>query len=213
MVVEKLMTPSFIQFLDFLGTFAFAVSGIRLASQKRFDLFGAYIVGLVTAIGGGTIRDLLLDLTPVWMLDPFYVGVTGVSLLIFIIFGKLFARMGQALFIFDAIGLALFTMVGFHKSMALGFPLYINIIMGTLTGAAGGVIRDVLINEIPLIFRKDIYAMACVIGGLVYWLCDFCGLDTSFSSIIGGVSVFVTRLLATKYHIGLPTLKGDVQES
>ena len=153
--------PTFVQILDFIGTFAFAISGIRLASAKRFDWFGAYVVGFVTAIGGGTIRDLLLDVTPGWMTDPIYLICTGLALLWVILFGKYLIHLHNTFFIFDSIGLALFTVVGVGKSLALGYPFWVAIIMGSITGAAGGVIRDVFINEIPLIFRKEIYAMAC----------------------------------------------------
>lgn len=201
--------PSFVQILDFIGTFAFAISGIRLASAKRFDWFGAYIVGLATAIGGGTIRDVLLDVPPVWMTDSFYLLCTGFSLLFVIMFGKYLIHLNNTFFLFDSIGLALFTVVGFDKSMALGYPFWVSIIMGSITGAAGGVLRDVFINGIPLIFRKEIYAMACVVGGLVYWLCLQSGIENYLSQILGGTTVFLTRILAVKYHLTLPILKGD----
>ena len=160
--------PTFVQILDFIGTFAFAISGIRLASAKRFDWFGAYVVGFVTAIGGGTIRDVLLGVTPGWMTDPIYLICTGLALLWVILFGKHLIHLHNTFLIFDSIGLALFTVVGVGKSIALGYPFWVAIIMGSITGAAGGVIRDVFINEIPLIFRKEIYAMACVVGGTAY---------------------------------------------
>jgi protein Yads len=105
--------------------------------------------------------------------------------------------------------LALFTVVGVGKSIALGYPFWVAIIMGSITGAAGGVIRDVFINEIPLIFRKEIYAMACVVGGIAYWLCDVAGLESYACQLIGGLAVFLTRILAVKYHICLPILKGS----
>ena len=111
--------PTFVQILDFIGTFAFAISGIRLASAKRFDWFGAYVVGLATAIGGGTIRDVLLDVTPGWMTDPIYLICTGVALLWVICFGRWLIRLNNTFFIFDSIGLALFTVVGVGKSIAL----------------------------------------------------------------------------------------------
>ncbi len=206
--------PTFVQVLDFIGTFAFAISGIRLASAKRFDWFGAYVVGLVTAIGGGTIRDLLLDVTPAWMIDPIYLICTALALLWVIIFGRSLIRLNNTFFIFDTIGLALFTVVGAGKSLALGYPFWVAIIMGSITGAAGGVIRDVFINEIPLIFRKEIYAMACVAGGVAYWLCDIVGIESYICQLVGGTVVFLTRILAVKYHICLPILKGnDEQEN
>ena len=194
---------SFVQILDFIGTFAFAISGIRLASAKRFDWFGAYIVGLATAIGGGTLRDVMLNVTPVWMTDPIYLICTAFAMFFVIIFGKYLIHLNNTFFFFDSIGLALFTVVGFGKTIALGFPFWVAIIMGSITGAAGGVIRDVFINEIPLIFRKEIYAMACVIGGLQL------GMEDYVSQIVGGMTVLIVRILAVKYQITLPILKGD----
>lgn len=204
--------PTFVQILDFIGTFAFAISGIRLASAKRFDWFGAYVVGFVTAIGGGTIRDVLLGVTLGWMTDPIYLICTGLALLWVILFGKHLIHLHNTFFIFDSIGLALFTVVGVGKSIALGYPFWVAIIMGSITGAAGGVIRDVFINEIPLIFRKEIYAMACVVGGTVYWMCDLIGIHSYGCQVAGGISVFVTRILAVKYNICLPILSGSAAE-
>lgn len=201
--------PSFVQVLDFIGTFAFAISGIRLASAKRFDWFGAYVVGLVTAIGGGTLRDVLLDVPPAWMQDPFYVICTTFAMLFVILFSKHLIHLNNTFFIFDTIGLALFTVVGVERSIAAGYPFWVAIIMGSMTGAAGGVIRDVFINEIPLIFRKEIYAMACVVGGIAYWICALAGVESYISQIVSGSTVFLTRVLAVKYHITLPILKGD----
>ena len=205
---NELIMPTFVQILDFIGTFAFAISGIRLASAKRFDWFGAYVVGFVTAIGGGTIRDVLLDVTPAWMGDPSYLVCTGLALLWVILFGKYLIHLNNTFFIFDTIGLALFTVVGAERRLSLGFPYWVAIIMGGMTGAAGGVLRDVFINEIPLIFRKEIYAMACVLGGIVYCLCHHFGCTAYVSSVVGGMVVFVIRVIAVKYKISLPILTG-----
>ncbi len=204
--------PSFMEVLDFIGTFAFAISGIRLASAKRFDLFGAYVVGVVTAIGGGTLRDLMLGVTPIWMTNPMYLICSGIALLWVILFEKRLVRQEVTFFIFDTIGLALFTVVGVEKALALGFPLWVAVIMGTITGAAGGVFRDVFINEIPLIFRKEIYALACIIGGLFYGLFDWLGVDLVLTQCLSGFSVFLVRILAVKFHLGLPVLKGEEAE-
>lgn len=204
--------PSFMEVLDFIGTFAFAISGIRLASAKRFDLFGAYVVGVVTAIGGGTLRDLMLGVTPIWMTNPMYLICSGIALLWVILFEKRLVRQEVTFFIFDTIGLALFTVVGVEKALALGFPLWVAVIMGTITGAAGGVFRDVFINEIPLIFRKEIYALACIIGGLFYGLFDWLGVDLVLTQCLSGFSVFLVRILAVKFHLGLPILKGGEAE-
>lgn len=201
--------PTFVQVIEFIGTFAFAISGIRLASAKHFDWFGAYVVGMATAVGGGTFRDMMLGTTPFWMTDSIYLICSGLALLCVIMFSRHLIRLNNTFFIFDAIGLALFAVVGIQKTLDFGYPLWVAIIMGTMTGAAGGVIRDVFINEIPLIFRKEIYAMACVIGGVIFGICDYMELNLVVTHVLCGVSVFMTRILAVKYHICLPTLKGD----
>ena len=199
--------PTFVQILDFIGTFAFAVSGIRLASAKRFDWFGAYVCGFAVAVGGGTIRDVLLDVTPAWMTDPIYLLCTGLALVWVIIFGKHIVHLNNTLFTFDAIGLALFTVVGCGKALALGHPFWVAIIMGSITGAAGGVIRDVLINETPLIFRKEIYALACVFGGFVFWLCRWAGIEGAALQIITAAAVIALRIVAVRFGLRLPILK------
>lgn len=200
-----------VQVFDFIGTLAFAISGIRLASAKHFDLFGAYVVGVTTAIGGGTMRDLLLGLRPFWMTDSFYLICSAFALLWVIAFRKLLVRQNNTWFLFDTIGLALFTVTGIEKSITAGFPFWTAIIMGTLTGAGGGVFRDVFINEVPLIFRKEIYALACVIGGIAYYLCHLLGCNSVLSGIICGIVVVLMRLLAVKYKLHLPILKGEEQ--
>lgn len=195
--------------LEMLGTLAFAISGIRLASAKRFDWFGAYVVGFTTAIGGGTLRDVMLSMTPFWMLDNIYLVVTAVALGIVIVLGRYLIRLNNTFFIFDAIGLGLFTVVGIEKTLAAGFPLWVAIIMGTLTGAAGGVLRDILINEEPLIFRKEIYALACVFGGVVFWACGQVGITGAVLQITTAAAVIALRIVAVHYGLKLPTLKGE----
>ena len=192
---------------DALGTFAFAISGIRLASAKNFDWFGAYVIGFVTAIGGGTVRDLLLDVTPFWMENPAYLVMTGIALLATLVLKSKLFNWGKTLFLFDAIGLGLFTVVGIEKSLDAAFPFWVCIIMGAITGSVGGVLRDVLINEIPLLFRKDIYALACIAGGLVYFLVLELGLNYELAFLLAAATVIITRVLAVRFHIQLPNLK------
>lgn len=192
---------------DLLGTFAFAVSGIRMASEKKFDLFGAYVIGLITAIGGGTVRDVLLGVSPFWMQQPSYLIVTGVALIAAAIFKTGLFQWGKTLFLFDALGLGLFTVVGIEKSLTAGFPVWVCILMGAITGSVGGVLRDVLINEIPLLFRKDIYALACVTGGLVYFGCQLLGFSASVTGLLAAITVVVIRIVAVKMNIHLPSLK------
>lgn len=195
--------------LEALGTFAFAISGIRLAAQKDFDLFGAFVVGFVTAVGGGTIRDLLLNTRPFWMTDSIYLIWTLTALLFVILFRKYLIKMNNTFFIFDTIGLALFTVVGIEKSLIAEFPFWVAIIMGTITGVAGGIMRDICINEIPLIFRKEIYALACIFGGICYHVCHINGLDQMFTQIATCSTVLVIRILAVKLKISLPKIKGE----
>jgi uncharacterized membrane protein YeiH len=193
--------------LEILGTFAFAVSGIKSASGRKIDWFGAYILGLVTAIGGGTVRDILLGLTPFWMLDFTYFLITGAALASGILFKEKLFKWGSALFLFDTIGLGLFTIVGITKSLDAGLPFWVCIVMGAITGSVGGVIRDVLLNEVPLIFQKDIYALACIAGGGIYFICNYFNLPTGATETIAALTVIGFRLIAVKFHLHLPHLK------
>jgi len=194
-------------FLDLLGTFAFAISGLRLASGKRIDWFGAFIIALVTAIGGGTTRDLLLDVRPFWMMNPMYFITTGIAFLSAILFKEKLFRWGSTLFMFDAIGLGLFTVVGISKSLAMGLPFWVCVMMGTITGTLGGVFRDVLLNKVPLVFTRDIYALACVFGGGVYYLFYKFGFSSDTTELMTAITVIVARLIAAKFHLQLPLLK------
>jgi uncharacterized membrane protein YeiH len=193
--------------IEFVGTLAFAISGIRLAAAKQFDWFGGYVVGLTTAIGGGTMRDVMLGVTPFWMTNSIYIICTAIAMFIVVIFRKYLVRLNNTWFIFDTFGLALFTVAGIQKTLLMGMPFWVAIIMGCITGAAGGVLRDVLINEVPLIFRKEIYAIACIVGGLVYQFCSWLNLGLEMVVFFSFVSVVLVRVLAVKYHITLPHLK------
>ena len=203
----------FVNWCDYLGTLAFAISGIRLAAGKGFDWFGAYVVGFVTAVGGGTIRDILLDIKPFWLIQPSYLIITGLGLLFTIIFRRQVVRLNHSLFFFDAIGLGLFVVVGVAKSYAAEFPWWVAVIMGTITGSFGGLLRDVLINETPLIFRTDFYASACVLGSVIYVLMGhYSSLPIEWIQFISAVSVLFFRVLAVVLHIQLPTFNPKVTE-
>ncbi len=203
------MNETFVTILEIVGTLAFAISGIRLAAAKQFDWFGAYTVGLVTAIGGGTMRDLFLDAPPFWMINGIYLTVTAIALVFVIIFKKYLVKLENTFFIFDTIGLALFVVVGVEKSLAFGYPFWVAIVMGMTTGSMGSVIRDILINEEPLLFRKDIYALACVAGGIMFYVGTRLGFNSITCQSICGITVAAVRLIAVKYHWSLPTLKDE----
>lgn len=211
-MLELIRDLDYITFIDHLGTFAFAASGIRMAAHNKFDWFGAYVVGFVTAIGGGTIRDVLLGVTPFWMEQRSYLIVTGISLILLILFGYKIIRMKNTLFLFDSIGLGLFVVVGIEKSLALGFPFWVAIIMGMITGTVGGIIRDVLINETPLIFRKDIYALACILGGVVYYICHTNDVSTELTGTLAALSVIIIRSVSVKFKIQVPTVVVDEEK-
>lgn len=178
-----------------------------MASGRQIDWFGAYIIGLVTAIGGGTTRDVLLDVSPFWMTHPGYFLTTAVALLAALVFRGKLLKFGSTLFLFDAIGLGLFTVTGISRSLEAGLPFWICMVMGTITGCLGGVARDVLLNKVPLLFQKDIYAMACVAGGGLYYICMVLGLSHGLTQIVAVVGVIVIRLIAVRFHLHLPRLK------
>ena len=198
-----------IRIIELLGTFAFAISGIRHAAAKHFDWFGGYVCGIAVASGGGTIRDVMLGTTPFWMTTPVYMICTFVALLTVAFFGKWMEPLKNAWFVFDTLGLALFTIAGLQKSLAFGQPFWVAIIMGCITGSAGGVIRDVLLNNEPVIFQREIYAMASVLGGIVYWAGIELGLPIELTAIGSFLLTCLIRFLAVRYHLSLPILKND----
>lgn len=200
------MEQTILFIMEIIGTVAAAISGIRLAATKRFDWFGAYTVGLITAIGGGTLRDLLLDIPVFWMQQGWYLGVTGLSLATVIIFKSFLVSRDRILFIFDSIGLALFCVIGIQKTLAAGYPMWGATIMGVITGAFGGVLRDILINEEPLVFRKDIYATACIAGAFVYWVILKSGGSPLAQEISCAATVIGLRFLVLRYNLSLPSL-------
>jgi Predicted membrane protein len=197
------------QIIEFLGTFAFAISGIRHAAAKHFDWFGGYVCGIAVAIGGGTIRDVMLGATPFWMTNPIYMICTALALVFVIIFARHLERLRNTWFVFDTFGLALFTIAGIQKSLAFGQPYWVAIIMGCITGSAGGVIRDILLNNEPVIFHKEIYAMAAVLGGVTYWSLDILGTTVEVTVIASFIVTCLIRFLAVRYHLSLPTLKDE----
>ena len=197
------------RFIEFIGTFAFALSGIRLAASKHYDWLGGFVCGVAVAIGGGTIRDVMLGVRPFWMLSPIYMICTFIAQFVVIVCHNYLKRLDNTWFLFDTLGLALFNIAGIQKTLDCGFPFWVAIIMGCITGAAGGVIRDVLLNEEPVIFRKEIYAMACVLGGLAYWLMSWSGISLYITVVVSFVLVCAIRFLAVKYHISLPKLRDE----
>ena len=193
--------------IDILGTIAFAISGVLVAMEKKLDLFGVFIIAFVTAVGGGTLRDMLIGNTPVgWMKDATYVVVILGAVILAILFRNQLRYLRKSLFLFDTIGIGLYTMVGIEKGLNVGLMPIMCIALGTMTASFGGVIRDILCNEIPVIFRKEIYATACILGGASYFLLRILPIENTVA-YLGAIGVVIgIRLLAVVFKITLPNI-------
>ena len=193
--------------LDLIGTFVFAISGVLVAMNKRMDFFGIFIIAFVTAVGGGTLRDVLIGRTPVgWMHDLNYSYTIALGVLFAIAFRRKIDYLRTSLFLFDTIGLGVFTLIGIGVGVEAHLYPLVCIALGAMSASFGGVIRDILCNEIPVIFRKEIYATACIIGGVFYFLVnDY--LEKDILYVATAILVIVVRLLAVKLKLKLPAIK------
>ena len=196
--------------IEFLGLVAFAMSGSFAAMQKRLDPFGVLIIAFVTSVGGGTVRDLLIGAPVFWMSDLFTCYTILVVTAVSMVFKSIEKNFQVTLFIFDSFGLGLFTIIGIQKGLTAGFDPVICLILGTITGCFGGIIRDMLLNRIPLIFRKEIYATACIIGGGVFLLLTYyTNWSYTFVQISTILIIVAIRTLAVKYHWQIPKFYGQ----
>ncbi|MDX1314958.1 MAG: trimeric intracellular cation channel family protein [Eudoraea sp.] len=193
--------------LDILGTIAFAISGVLVAMEKKLDVFGVFIVAFVTAVGGGSLRDMLIGNTPViWMRESVYAITIIASVIFAIIFQSKLKYFRRSLFLFDTLGIGLYTMVGIEKGLSAGLTPIMCVALGTMTASFGGVIRDTLCNEIPVIFHKEIYATACILGGFSYFLIQELPIPDAYAYLAGLVIVIGIRLLAVRFKIALPSI-------
>ncbi len=196
--------------LDLMGTAAFAVSGTLVAINKKLDPFGVFIIAFVTAVGGGTLRDMLIGRTPVgWMQDLNYVYVIMGATVFAILVRKFIDYLRSSLFLFDTIGLGIFTIIGTEIGIQNGLHPLISIALGTMTATFGGVIRDILCNEIPIIFRKEIYASACLVGSLTFLLLQQLSISTNVHYGITVLIVIVIRIVAVKRQLALPIIRAN----
>ncbi|MDO6760338.1 trimeric intracellular cation channel family protein [Tamlana sp. 2_MG-2023] len=196
--------------IEVFGTAAFAISGVLIALKKRMDFFGIIIIAFVTSVGGGTLRDILIGVAPVsWMKDILFTYVILGASVFAIIFRSKLNYLRTSLFLFDTIGIGLFTVVGVERAISVGLHPLNCIAIGTITACFGGVVRDVLCNEIPVIFRKEIYATACILGGITYFILQYLPIEGNFIFIIAGLVVIIVRLLAVIFKIALPNLYGN----
>lgn len=199
---------NFIYAIDLIGTFVFAVSGVLTASKQKFDIFGAAVIAFVTAVGGGTLRDILIGSTPVgWMQDNVYLLLIGIAVPVAYFFRRRIQKLRRTMFLFDAIGIGLFTILGLEKTLSLSISPAVAVIMGTVSACFGGVIRDVLCNVEPLIFRGTLYATACFSGAILYLLLRKAAFEYEAAMIVTILFIIILRILAVRNKWKLPQMK------
>lgn len=193
--------------IEILGIVAFSISGVLTAMEKRLDPFGIFIIAFVTALGGGTLRDLILGVEPVaWLVNPTYMYVIMGSVVVAVVLRKKLRYLRTSLFLFDTFGIGLYTVVGLEKGVNAGLIPIMCITIGTISACFGGVIRDILCNEIPIIFHKEIYATACVAGGICYFVLGLFPISDELVFAIPIVVVILIRILAVRFKLSLPSL-------
>jgi len=193
-----------ITWIDYAGTLVFAISGILVGVDRKFDLFGVFILGFVTAVGGGTLRDVLIGSTPVgWMQNEIYIYIVIAALPICYLIKEVILKMKKGIFLFDTIGIGLFTILGMQKTLDLGLSPLVAIMMGVVSAVFGGVIRDVLSGQTPLIFSKEIYAFACLSGAILFYVSDLF-LPEAIAMTVSILAVIVIRILAIKRNWSVP---------
>jgi len=206
---DHLRAPGLIlPFLDLAGVAVFAVSGVLAARERELDLLGVIVIAAMTAIGGGTLRDVLLQRYPIfWITDARYLIVIVASALLTVAYVRLRPPPGNALLVADALGLALFALSGAQVAEAAGCRPIIVVLMGTMTGVAGGVLRDVITAQVPLILRRDLYATAAIAGVALYLLLQTVGLGRPRAFVAGMIAVVALRLLAIRWGLQLPVFR------
>lgn len=196
--------------LEIIGVFMMSISGVLTAANKKLDYFGAMVIAFLTCLGGGTIRDLLLNVEVSWMRNSVIIYTALGGAVIGILFHRKLMYLKNTLFIFDTIGLGLFTLLGLKKSLALDHLAITAVFLGTITATFGGVLRDVLCNDIPLIFRKQIYATACIVGALTYLLLTVLSINELISTISSVLIIISIRLFSVIYGWEMPKLKKNI---
>lgn len=194
--------------LEILGTLFFAISGALAVRDRDADLFGATFTGFVTAIGGGTLRDIMLGSYPLtWISDIYFLYAILLGAILAYLFFNSLVKLSRTFLFFDALGISFFTILGVEKALALGMRPEVAAIMGMFSAVMGGVIRDTLINETPVLFRKEIYASACLGGAVLYLILNYFDVDRNVNLIISSAFIFVIRLVAVKFKLALPNFK------
>lgn len=206
-MIEDINIQYIIDVMNIVGVFAFAISGALTAMEHRFDPFGIFIIAFVAGSGGGTLRDMMLsDKTVFWLHEPIYIYITGAGSLLAILFHKRLSYLRQTLSLFDTIGLAFFTVLGVQIGMQYHLPAISCVIIGVVTGTFGGIVRDILVNDVPIIFKKEVYATVSLLGGTLYYFMNVNQTLMIWSEIVAVVFIIVLRLLVVKYKVSLPNV-------
>ena len=200
-----------IYLIDILGTFAFAISGALVALDKKFDIFGVIIIAFVTAVGGGMLRDILINAHPInWIGDLNYLyTIFSAVIFTFLVKSKI-AYLSKTMFLFDTIGISVFTLLGLQKGLSYELHPLVAVIMGMISAVFGGVLRDVLTNRVPLIFEKEIYASACLAGGVMYLILNHFRVQENINFITSAFVVVIIRVVAVRFSLELPKIEVDL---
>lgn len=198
-----------IYLLDLFGVFVFAISGAMAADRRRMDLFGFIVIALLPALGGGTLRDIIIDAPVFWLTDPVYLLMAVVAAVLTFVAANVIHRAGQWLVWADAVGLSLFCVLGAAKALTLGHTPVIAIFMGVITAVVGGIIRDVVCNEVPLILRQDVYATAAFAGATGCVALMSAGAGSGMSIWVGASICFTVRAAALIWNLSLPRRGGQ----
>lgn len=196
-----------INYTSIVGAFAFAISGALTAMHKKLDPFGVLIIGFATAVGGGTIRDVLVSTdSAFWIVEPKYMYVIIGGSVFAIIFRKWLGHLRKTLMLFDTIGLALFTVIGIQVGIQHEFDIIVCLALGTITGAFGGVLRDILVNDVPVIFQKEIYATISLLGGALYMVLNHFNVNLIALQLIPMLFIIILRLLVVSFRLSFPAI-------
>lgn len=203
------MTAEFlISLLDLLGTFVFALSGAQAARESELDLFGIITIAFLTACGGGIVRDLCLDVTPPVGISYWpYLALTLLATALVICFYRFIERMNFPVLLFDAIGLAIFSVAGTQKSLVLGFNYEVAVLLGVLSAIGGGILRDILLKQIPVVLRKEIYGSAALVGACIFALAHYLEINVNVGTWLGVLACFIIRYFSFRNKWDLPTFK------
>ena len=197
--------------IDIIGTFAFAISGALVASDKKLDLFGVAIIAFVTAVGGGMLRDVLINAHPInWIGDLNYLYTIFAAVVFTFLFKSKIAHLSKTMFLFDTIGIGVFTLLGLQKGLSFNLHPIVALIMSMISAVFGGVLRDVLTNKVPLIFEKEIYASACLAGGVTYLSLNYFNVSENIIFVLAASVIVIIRVIAVKFHLQLPKIKDDL---